>query len=175
LLAGCQELNTGVRQKDRFLAIGILAIYGYGLVSGLISEGLRQSFVAGFWALDFTYYVVVPFLLLAVAYQRYDFKPADYGIIKGSPAYPTLELIGASIFVAAVFGLIIIPFEHLSYYFFLSLGFEPSGFSRREVVPQGILKIPVVFYLAITVGLMEENLPIAISATRFQGCSIKQR
>jgi membrane protease YdiL (CAAX protease family) len=131
-------------------------IYFYGLVNGLLFDGISKISIVAFWIQDFTYFVLIPLAYLTYAYRKYQFKPADYGLIKGSPTYPTTELIGASIFVGIFLGVLVIPLDYLSYYMFYSADSLASKFSYKDVVPSGALKFPIIFYLAITAGLMEE-------------------
>jgi len=136
--------------------VGFLVFYFYNLVNGVLFAGLYETSNILFWIKDIANFVVIPGVFIGYIYWRFKFVPADYGLIRGSPAYPTMEIVGASIFAAISFGLIIIPIDYLSNSYFLKLGFEPTGFSYKNVVPDGILKFPVVFYLAITAGLIEE-------------------
>ncbi len=117
---------------------------------------LSKSNIVGFWTQDLIHFVVTPGVFLYYVYKRFGFTPKDYGLIKGSSAYPTAELLGASFFIAFFLGFIMIPIDYMSYYFFLNHGFAAPDFSYKDVVPKGLLKLPVVFYLAITAGLVEE-------------------
>ncbi len=155
-LAVIRETDIEAIGRNRFLLVSITVIYIYGLINGVFFSGFSKSNIIGFWAQDFAYFVVTPIVFLYYVFKRFGLRPKDYGLIKGSPAYPTAELIGASFFIAFFLGLVIIPIDYISYYFFLNHGFTSSEFSYKDVVPNGFLKLPVVFYLAITAGLMEE-------------------
>ncbi len=142
--------------KNRVVISGITIVFIFGLLNGFYLQELKEKSIIGFWAQDILHFVVVPGVFLISIYLRLGIRPSHYGLISGTRSYPTHELIGASIFAAIVFGLLIIPLDILSFHIFREFGFTQSSFEYSSMVPTGVLKLPVVFYMAITAGFVEE-------------------
>ena len=110
-------------------------IYFYGLLNGLLFDGISKISIVAFWAQDFTYFVLIPLAYLTYAFRKYNFKPTDYGLIKGSPAYPTAELIGASIFVGFFLGVLVLPLDSCRTTRSIALILEYQNFPIQMLFP----------------------------------------
>lgn len=80
-------------------------------------------------------------------------NPKDYGLVKSGSHYPAWEMIGAGIFSA----IILIMVGTVSWYGGVILfGRDDFVFSFGMAVPDGKWHIPVVIYLAVSAGIVEE-------------------
>jgi len=143
-------------KQNKALLLGITIIFLFGITNGFYLEWLRKTSIPLLWAQDIIHFVVVPILFLVYISKRFSVNPSDYGLISASPSYPLYELVGASIFTAFLFGLILWPMDNFLYYVFYTHEHTESGNNYSSIVPTGIFKLPVVFYLAITAGMVEE-------------------
>ena len=144
------------RSGNNALILGISVLFLIGLTNGFYLEWLRETSVPLLWAQDVIHFVVIPVVFSVYISKRYSINPPDYGLIAASPSYPLYELIGASVFTAFIIGLILFPIDYFLYYVFLAFDLVQPGMSYASIVPTGALKLPVVFYLALTAGLVEE-------------------
>lgn len=143
-------------KQNKALLLGITIIFLFGITNGFYLEWLRKTSIPLLWAQDIIHFVVVPIFFLVYISKLFPVNPSDYGLISASPSYPLYELVGASIFTAFLFGLILWPMDNFLYYVFYAPEHAKSGNNYSSIVPTGIFKLPVVFYLAITAGMVEE-------------------
>lgn len=135
-----------------------------GLANGLYNPTLYPSNLIAFWAIDFIQYWALPIAVLLTLHLKYDVKPKDYGLIPPSRSYPLWEMGGASLIIAvtlvAAWYLLWIPGRIL-------FGVDDFLFSFDLVIPDGIFRIPIILYLSISAGVIEEIIFRGLTWTAF--------
>ncbi len=124
-----------------------------GLINGLYNPFLYQASPQAFWLLDFAHYWVVPLTVIYILYKKYGVAPRDYGLAGSNKTYPAWEMVGAGIFVAIV---LVITWNISWYIGLFFFGSDDLQFSFNLVIPDGALRVPVILYLAISAGFVEE-------------------
>jgi membrane protease YdiL (CAAX protease family) len=147
---------TARRKQQDLVTWGVLIFFAPGVLNGFYNEKLYAASTAVFWLLDVVHFVVLPSALLI--YFRYccNLRPADYGFIKPGPAYPLVELLGSCVFTAIFMQMVYSVVHSASLNLFYMVGYLPPHFGYSAVVPDGLLHLPVVIYLAVTAGFSEE-------------------
>lgn len=135
------------------LVTGIALLTIPGLANGLYNPTLHNSSLAAFWALDFIQYWALPIAVLLTLYLKYDVRPKDYGLISPGRNYPLWEMSVAALIIAlvlvAAWYLLWVPGRIL-------FGADDYLFSFDLVIPDGTLRIPVILYLSVSAGVIEE-------------------
>ncbi len=124
-----------------------------GLANGLYNPTLHKSNLIAFWAIDFIQYWALPIAVLLTLYLKYDVKPKDYGLISPSRNYPLWEMGGASLIIAVM---LVVAWYLLWIPGRILFGVDDFLFSFDLVIPDGILRIPIILYLSISAGVIEE-------------------
>jgi len=151
--------SINISYNDKNILKGISLIFFLLFVNGIYKESLFTYSQSLFWLSDFFNFVIVPISLSIYFYKQYNLKPTDYGLIKPNRGYPLSEIIGASIFTAFSLGCIYALVDYMAHgYLNDFFGYIPPSFSYSTAIPSGLLKLPVVIYLAITAALVEETV-----------------
>lgn len=144
-----------LRENYKFVCVFLSTamIVALGLANGLYLAYLYNLNPIAFWVADVTQFVVLPAIVLCLLYKAYGIIPKDYGLAGSNKIYPAWEMVGAGIFSALL--LLTIP----SFFWYLGISIFGTGdhkFLFESVVPEGILHLPVVLYLSLTAGFVEE-------------------
>jgi membrane protease YdiL (CAAX protease family) len=147
---------TVENKQHEFITRAILVFFALGLINGFYKEPLFHTSILGFWLQDIVHFVVYPVAILIYFNRRFSLSPSGYGLIKPNAAYPLSELLGACIFSAILLEIIYIAVLQSSLVIFNHFSYEPPDFGYSSVVPNGLLHLPVVIYLAGTAAVFEE-------------------
>lgn len=135
------------------ILVGVSIPVVLGFANGFYIPPLFASNQVAFWLVDILQYWIVPLTILYLLYRNPGLVPRDYGLTAPDRNYPAWEMTGAGIFAAVVLVIVSTVFWFLG---FLVFGAQDYTFSFKQVVPEGALHIPVVLYLSITAGVVEE-------------------
>ena len=142
--------------SNKITLYSISIIFALGVVNGFYKEPLFNISKYAFWAQDFIHFVLLPIVILLYLYKRCNLHPKQYGLIKPGKLYPLPELVGASLFTAFILYITYISVYGVSLKVATSYGYIKPYFSYHSVIPEGILNLPVVIYLALTAAVVEE-------------------
>ncbi len=134
------------------LAIGILPL----LLNGLYNSYLSQT-PHIYWTAEILTWVVLPAVLLGVAFHRKLFSTTDIGLhirIFGRSSWPLFlaATVVISVLVVAIYG-----YSTEAAHKLFSTNHGAGSFFYRDVVPgSGLLRFLVLVYLCLSAGIVEE-------------------
>jgi len=127
-----------------------LIIFFIGFVNGFYIDWIYQTNIVAVWAYDVLQFVILPFALFFILYRYHNIRPSDYGII--IPATEKHSLIIPSIYCA-----VILCFFWLATYELIN-SFVPDvpQVGYVNMIPEGLLRYPVILYMSATAAVVEE-------------------
>lgn len=148
----------------KYIFIAISPYLFLALTNGFYNPLLYPSHQMGFWFLDVMQMLVFPFAALFILSHYFGIIPGNYGLVKPGKNYPAWEMAGAGIFVAIVLLMVSTVFWYVGVILF---GNEDFKFAFSLVIPEGVWHFPIVFYLAISAGVVEEIIFRGLTWTIF--------
>lgn len=129
-----------------------LIIFFIALVNGFYLHYIYQESIFVAWAYDVSQFVVLPFTLFYILHRKYNISPGDYGVIIPGNKFLLNLLIYDAIFYAVILNVL-----YFATYEFVDM-YVPDKYYPGYVslIPVGIFKLPVVFYMSITAAVVEE-------------------
>ena len=135
------------------------------------SSGLRDFFnhsPVWFWLFDTFHFVLLPTALLVWLARVFLITPEKYGLVTVAEHESWLHFAGLVVFVAIILYFI----YQVADDFFWVIFHRPETIPfYKNILPNGLLRIPLVLYFAATAGLFEEiffrGLPLLYFQSRY--------
>lgn len=130
----------------------VFILFFVAFINGFFLDQLHQINLTVVWAYDIFQFVLLPFSLFYILFKVYDIRPHNYGISVPGTTEKRHSLIYISIFCAALLLLF-----HSATYELVKLYIPDRLYEGYlKMVPDGLLKIPVVIYMSLTAAVVEE-------------------
>jgi len=130
----------------------VFILFFIALINGFYLDDVYQSNIITAWVYDTSQFVILPFTLLFILYKYYGIRPSDYGIIIPTNNFNRNTLIQKAILYAALLEIL-----YFVTYKFTDMYIPDKHYmGYLSLIPTGILKLPVVFYMSITAAVVEE-------------------
>lgn len=140
----------------------ILIMFFIAFINGFYIEWIFQTNLLIAWAYDILQFVVIPFSLFFILFKYYDITPDCYGILMPSDQFNRNTLIYNSI----VSAIILVVFYKATYALVDRFVGDIPFDGYFNLIPEGLMQIPVIIYLSITAAIVEEivfrGLPLFI-------------
>jgi membrane protease YdiL (CAAX protease family) len=151
-------MTTARISRSHIVGLTCIPIAG-ALLNGFYNGPLYRLNPSLFWAADFLLYVLAPVTIVIVLAQFAQIYPKHFGL--KIPPFGGIEAIATSIFLAFV---LLATYEVVKYFgwVFTYRWYSAPDFSYGAATPNGVLRPLVVFYWAITAGLMESIFYIGL-------------
>lgn len=147
-------------QFSRLHVVGLTCIPIAGsLLNGFYNGPLYRLNPALFWAADLVLFLLAPAAILFLLAKFAQVFPKNYGL--KFPPHGGLESVATSVFLAIV---LIATYEVAKYigWIFAWRWYVDPDFSYGAVTPVGVLRPLMVFYWAVTAGLVESVFYIGL-------------
>lgn len=140
--------------KRKGLLFFLILVVVCRIVGGLFLGNFSSQGTTVFWAREAVLFLAIPVSYLIFIARRYSVYPRSYGLQGPGLNYSFIELFGLSVLCVFVYFFI----NYLIAIAILKRIFPPipSIFSFDQVISHGLLRIPVVVYLAVSAGFIEE-------------------
>lgn len=136
------------------------------LFNGFYKEQLFDLGELFFWLSDYVQSIVLPALCLIYIYLRVNIKPADYGLALPRDSDEWWRLISAT---AGTTLILYVAYNVVSRLAWSISAAPPPEFTYHTAMPEGIMRVLVALYFALTAGVTEEiafrGLPWAVLKT----------
>jgi membrane protease YdiL (CAAX protease family) len=138
------------------------------ILDGYFRHSLYSYSPALYWLFDGIKFVLLPAAILIWLGRRHGITPARYGMRAVAENESWVHFLGLTIFIAIMLYAVYIA-THL--FTWIILDFPESTAFYKSIRPDGLLRVPVVLYYAITAGVVEEifwrALPLLYLSERF--------
>ena len=155
-------------QASRAAVLGLSVVGLVFLVSGFFRRELYAYNAPLYWGFDLFKFVVVPVAVALFLAKRYRIQPKHYGLRGVADGETWLQFIGLALFLVLILDLVYYASWYIGW-----LIFRPENVTAfyREINPDGLLRIPVTLYMAVTAGIVEEvffrGLPLHLLERQF--------
>lgn len=145
----------------------IIAIF---ILDGYFRDALHAQSPMLFWLFDLFKFVLLPVGILVWLARSFGVTPSRYGLREVAENESWVHFVGLTIFLAVVLSLV----YHLAQVIASTILRPPATAPFfKSAAPDGLLRVPVVLYMAITAGIVEEiffrGLPLLYVIERFPG------
>ncbi len=138
------------------------------ILDGFFKHSLYGYSPALFWLFDTVKFVLLPATILIWLGRRRGITAARYGMNGIAEHESWAHFLGLTIFLALVLALVYSTARYIAWFI---LDFPESIAFYKSILPDGLLRVPVVLYYAVTAGVVEEifcrALPLLYLSERF--------
>lgn len=145
--------NISQKRLSSYVLLLTSPFFLLALVNGFYNPGLIDLSLVGFWIVEAVHYLFLPLAILLVLYRSAGVNPRDYGLVAADKMFPLWKMAGAGVFIGV---LLLIAYNSTWRIVYYNFGGDDQLFSYGQIVPEGIWRLPVVLYLALTAGIVEE-------------------